>query len=119
MNSERSNVDVGALAGSISRDIRERVSETVVRLFDDFIEDGRPLNQVQKVDAVRVVLDAFDGLEVAVADELIRELAHARRRDVGARPKPREAARPTSTLGGARGRRKAGRARWAGRPAFL
>lgn len=27
--------------------------------------------QVQKVDAVRIALDAFDGHEVAVADELI------------------------------------------------
>lgn len=77
MNPERINVDVGALAGSISGDVRDRVSATIVRLFDTLDEEGRPLNQVQKVDAVRVALDAFDGFEVAVADELIRDLADA------------------------------------------
>lgn len=71
------SVDLGALAGAISGDVRERVSETVVRLFDNLDEDDRPLTQVQKVDAVRVVLDSFDGLEIAVADELIRELDRA------------------------------------------
>jgi hypothetical protein len=59
-----------ALASSIAKDMLDRAAETIVLTMDWLEEDGRELNQMQKVQLVETTLRCFDGVEAQVRSHL-------------------------------------------------
>ena len=60
--------DRDALAAGIAKDVLDRAAETIVLTMDWLEEDGRELNQMQKVQLVETALRCFDGVEAQVRE---------------------------------------------------
>jgi hypothetical protein len=61
------------LAGMLGLDVSRRFSETIVLFMDWCDEDGRPINQRQKVVLVESMLRAYDGLERDFEEQIRRD----------------------------------------------
>jgi hypothetical protein len=68
------NFEIDAVAGAISSDVHRRAAETVVLTTDWLAEEGRELNQMQKVELVQTAIRCFDGVEATVRREIERQL---------------------------------------------
>lgn len=63
-----------AIAGAVAGDAHNRVGE-VLALVDDWLrEDGRALNQRQKIELMATALRCMDGFERETLDTLMRAL---------------------------------------------
>lgn len=70
-----------ALAASIATDAHDRVGE-ILALVDDWLrEDGRELNQRQKVELMATALRCMDGFERATLDTLVQAFTLIERSD--------------------------------------
>src|SRR5207248_1315199 len=65
-------VDVGARAGAITNGVQERIATAVLLTIDHLVEDGRELNQLQKIALIERAVRAFDGLERDVVTAIVR-----------------------------------------------
>jgi hypothetical protein len=67
-------VEPEAIAGEIARDAHTRVGE-ILALVDDWLrDDGRELNQPQKIELMGTALRCMDGLERHALDTVMRAL---------------------------------------------
>lgn len=72
-------LDPGALAGDIAADAHERVAEALTLTVDHLEEDGRGLNQLQKIKLAESFLRCLDGFERATLDALMNAIDRAKR----------------------------------------
>jgi hypothetical protein len=70
MTTESPRVDIGALAVSLYSEPASRLARTVVLAMDHLEEDGRELNQLQKIALVRAALREAEGLERRFAEDI-------------------------------------------------
>jgi hypothetical protein len=69
-----------ALAGRIASDAHERIAEAITLTIDRLEEDGRELNQLQRVELFGSVLTCVDGFERQVYDTLVEAFSRANER---------------------------------------
>ncbi len=74
---EQPRVDIGALSGSLFSDATGVVAQTIVLAMDWLEEDGRGLNEAQKLQLIKVGLLSVAGLEHRFQDELKETLQRA------------------------------------------
>ena len=70
-----------ALAGRIATDAHERIAEAITLTIDRLAEDGRELNQLQRVELFGSVLTCVDGFERQGYDTLMRQFSLVERSD--------------------------------------
>jgi hypothetical protein len=70
-------VEPKAIAGAIATDAHNRVAEAVTLTLDWLDDEGRPLNQMQKVQFVECVLRCMDGFERSTLDEIMEAIERA------------------------------------------
>ena len=68
-------VDVGVLAASIQGEAAERMASTIASAITVCEETDNPLNELQRIEFTRSVVEHFDGFERAVAAQIIDALS--------------------------------------------
>jgi len=74
-------VEPRALAGGIAADAHRRLAEALVITMNHLEEDGRGLNELQKIALVGSTSRCLDGFEESVLAELGREFEQIRVRE--------------------------------------
>ena len=68
-------LEPSAIAGEIAADAHERIGE-ILALVDDWLrDDGRELNQRQKIELMSTALRSMDGFERATLETLMEAFA--------------------------------------------